>query len=90
MGMFPRAPAWDATSMRTARSASPVLSEYIPNPFRRSTSVLYRLPEPAVVSLHVFAVGGRAVATLVDDEPRAAGEHSVAWNVGTWPGGLYC
>lgn len=58
----------DAATLRFA------LDGTYPNPFRRSTSISYELPEPARVRLEVYDVIGRRVRTLVDGE-QAAGRH---------------
>ncbi len=59
-----------------------------PNPFTRATTVRFRLPAPGPVRLDVFDLTGRRVACLLD-EPRAAGEHAVAWESGETPAGVY-
>ena len=48
-----------------------------PNLFREGTTLSFRLPEAGSVSLRVFDVAGRLVATLVD-EVLGAGRHDVA------------
>jgi flagellar hook assembly protein FlgD len=50
-----------------------------PNPFRRSTSIGYALPRGGRVSLEVYDLSGRRVASLLDGW-RPAGEHSVEWD----------
>lgn len=49
-----------------------------PNPFDRQTTIEFTLPEPADVTLSVFDLMGRRVATLVEGR-RAAGVHQVQW-----------
>jgi hypothetical protein len=49
-----------------------------PNPVRDETSICYRLAEPGLVSLRVYDVTGRLVATLADGH-RGAGEYRVLW-----------
>jgi hypothetical protein len=49
-----------------------------PNPVRDETSIYYRLAEPGLVSLRVYDVTGRLVATLADGH-RGAGEYRVLW-----------
>ena len=51
----------------------------VPNPFNPATHFEFSLAGPADVSLTLFDVSGRRVRTLLD-EPRAGGEHRVAWN----------
>ncbi|MFN0151970.1 MAG: FG-GAP-like repeat-containing protein [bacterium] len=50
-----------------------------PNPFGASTTIRFRLPHRADVSLRVYSLAGRHVATLVD-ESREPGEHGVDWD----------
>jgi hypothetical protein len=50
-----------------------------PNPFNPSTTIAFDLPRATTVTLHVYAVDGRRVRTLVDG-PRPAGEQHVAWD----------
>jgi hypothetical protein len=59
-----------------------------PNPFTRSTRIRFALKTEASVSLIVYDVRGRAVASLVD-EVRSAGTHSVAWDASGLPSGVY-
>lgn len=49
-----------------------------PNPFNPSTTISYQLVEDASVTLEIFDVVGRRVATLLNDQ-RSAGYHSVTW-----------
>jgi hypothetical protein len=49
-----------------------------PNPFNPSTTISYRVPAAGRVSIRVYDVHGREVATLLDDE-ATAGAHTVAW-----------
>jgi hypothetical protein len=75
----------DGVSDLNAAANGPVLPlEYAlggnaPNPFSLSTSILYRLPEPSVVSLTVYDVTGRVLDRLVDGEVPA-GDHHETWS----------
>jgi hypothetical protein len=66
------------------------LSQNYPNPFNPSTMIGFQLPVSSHVTLKVFDVNGREVATLVNGE-RAAGNHSVTFapQGGDWAGGIY-
>jgi hypothetical protein len=57
----------------------------IPNPFRPSTSIRFRLAAAAPADLKIFSVTGRLVRTF-DLGRLPAGEHAVVWN-GTDEGG---
>jgi len=64
------------------------LSQNFPNPFNPSTTIRFALPSAGFVTLKVFDVLGREVATLVR-ERVAAGEYSVAWNGVNCASGVY-
>jgi hypothetical protein len=55
------------------------LRQNVPNPFATQTSVSFTLPARSSVTLSVYDVAGRRVATLFSGE-RGAGDHEVAWN----------
>jgi hypothetical protein len=55
-----------------------VLGENYPNPFNPKTTVHFDLPQSGRVDLAIFDLGGRKVATLVNDQ-LTAGHHSVSW-----------
>jgi|GEM_PF-4810083 len=50
--------------------------------------IRYALPKASHVNLVVYSVTGERVATLVD-ETSSAGEHTVCWDGGDAPAGLY-
>jgi flagellar hook assembly protein FlgD len=50
-----------------------------PNPFNPATRISYELPGAASVSLRIFDLEGRLVATLVDGW-RDAGPQNCLWN----------
>ncbi len=60
-----------------------------PNPFRRTTSIEYSLPEAAEVTLTVYDVLGRRTALLVDDERKEAGTHKASFKGAALPSGVY-
>lgn len=64
------------------------LRQNYPNPFNPSTEVLFDLPEDAMVSLVVYDVLGREVTRLVEEE-LSAGSHSVRFDAGNLPSGVY-
>jgi hypothetical protein len=55
------------------------LSGLSPNPFINETTIRYFLPNEGHVSIAVYDVAGRRVATLVD-EVRQAGRHVASWD----------
>ena len=59
-----------------------------PNPFNALTRVSYELPEASIVTIRVFDVTGRRVATLVDGE-RQAGSYAAVWDGRAVTSGIY-
>ncbi len=59
-----------------------------PNPFAQVTTIRFRLPQAGPVRVVAYDLAGRAVARLLDGE-RAAGEHTVRWEAGNVPSGVY-
>lgn len=57
----------------------PELMQNSPNPFHSSTAMRFLLPTPGHVSLQVFDLSGRLVATLQEGE-LGAGEHMLEWS----------
>jgi photosystem II stability/assembly factor-like uncharacterized protein len=64
------------------------LYQNYPNPFNPSTAVSYQLLANSFVTLKVFDVLGREVATLVDG-PQRAGKHIVRWDASRFTSGVY-
>ncbi|MFA6542534.1 MAG: T9SS type A sorting domain-containing protein, partial [Bacteroidota bacterium] len=64
------------------------LSQNYPNPFNPATMIKYRLPMNNFVTLKVFDIVGREVATLVN-ENLTAGVHEVQFNASNLSSGLY-
>lgn len=63
------------------------LSNY-PNPFRGATTISYTVEKSGFISLGIFDVLGRRVATLVD-EVAAAGAHQVDFDASALSSGTY-
>ncbi len=55
------------------------LDQNYPNPFNPETTIKYNLPTTGKVTLTVFDISGKKVATLVDGN-QVAGPHSVKWH----------
>ncbi len=64
------------------------LDQNYPNPFRKTTTIRFALPNTGFVRLHLFDVLGRRVAVLAD-EVLPAGTHTVRLNGATLPSGVY-
>src|SRR5262249_33289292 len=59
-----------------------------PNPTTGPARIEYAVPRPASVSVRVYDIAGREVATLVDGQ-QTAGRHVVRWGENTRSNGLY-
>jgi len=59
-----------------------------PNPFRGKTNIVFALENESHVTLEVFNVAGRRIDVLAD-RTMPAGLHSVDWNAGDRPSGVY-
>jgi hypothetical protein len=64
------------------------LRQNFPNPFNPNTTIAYRIQGREHVSLNVYDVLGREVATLANDV-QERGEHSVSWSGNGMPSGVY-
>jgi hypothetical protein len=65
-----------------------VLHQNYPNPFNPLTEIVYKMPKAGSVSLHVFDVLGREVATL-ENGHVGAGLHRVTFDGSYLPSGIY-
>lgn len=59
-----------------------------PNPFNPTTTIEFSTPVSGLVTLTVFDVLGRQVATLVNDN-LSAGSYITTWNAASLPSGMY-
>ena len=71
-----------------ARAESYRLEQNYPNPFNPTTNITYVLPKAENVSLKVYDVLGREVATLVN-EVKPAGAYTVPFNASSLASGVY-
>ncbi|MEM6646270.1 MAG: malectin domain-containing carbohydrate-binding protein [Bacteroidota bacterium] len=65
-----------------------VLEQNYPNPFNPSTQIRFTLGEAQQVSLKVYDMLGREVATLVEGR-LGAGTHAVTWDAAAMTSGTY-
>ena len=64
------------------------LQQNYPNPFNPQTKISYSVPKESFITLKVYDVLGREVATLVQDK-KQVGEYTVTWNADNVPSGVY-
>jgi hypothetical protein len=59
-----------------------------PNPFNPTTTIAFRLTRAGYITLGIYDIIGRQVATLVSGRV-AAGRHTYELDATNWPGGIY-
>lgn len=64
------------------------LNQNYPNPFNPTTTLSFELPNNSIVTLKVFDMLGREVATLLN-EPKNAGSYTVQFNATHLSSGIY-
>ena len=60
-----------------------------PNPFNPSTTLRFSLPEQTEVQVQVYNVLGQRVSTLINNETRQAGVHTVTFDGSQRASGMY-
>ncbi|MFQ6608092.1 MAG: LamG-like jellyroll fold domain-containing protein [Fidelibacterota bacterium] len=56
------------------------LTQNIPNPFNATTTIQFNLPEESEVSIFIYDLVGRKVATVLPSAPYTSGGHFVIWD----------
>jgi hypothetical protein len=64
------------------------LMQNYPNPFNPITHIVYSVSRRSSVRLRLYDVLGRELLTFVN-RVEEAGHHTVEWNAGTYPSGVY-
>ena len=64
------------------------LSQNYPNPFNPTTSIQYAISSRQFITLKVYNLLGKEIATLVNEE-KSAGEYKVEFNGNNLPSGIY-
>ena len=65
------------------------LKSIYPNPFNPVTNISVDLPEETMLSVMVYDLNGRLVATLVDKRLMDPGNQMIAWDAGNHASGVY-
>ncbi|HET7226437.1 MAG TPA: T9SS type A sorting domain-containing protein [Candidatus Eisenbacteria bacterium] len=101
MGGFPCAglaaiaawsPGVDKRAAVTLTPALPLefaLQQTAPNPARTDATIHFALPSAAPVTLTLYDIQGRRMATLLDRQILPPGPHDVSVRTGAWPAGCY-
>jgi hypothetical protein len=64
------------------------LYQNFPNPFNPNTNIRFSIPENGIVSLRIYNLIGKEVATLIN-ERKSSGIYEVNWNASDCPSGVY-
>ena len=79
------------TSVRTGAQQIPfefALLQNYPNPFNGITNYEFTITNEERVRISIFDLLGRVVATVVDEKMNP-GRHTIQWNTGELPSGIY-
>jgi hypothetical protein len=67
---------------------TPALEQNCPNPCNPSTQITFSIPQSVHVTLKVYDVLGKEIATLVDGA-KDVGTYTTTWNAQMSPSGIY-
>jgi hypothetical protein len=65
------------------------VEQNFPNPFNPLTTIHFTLLAPAMVSLNVYDMLGREIATLIYNERKEAGNYRIEFDATTYASGIY-
>jgi hypothetical protein len=81
-------PIISSTKNEESSSASFVLFQNYPNPFSSTTLIKYELRNPTNISIKIFDIAGKEVATIFQGFQQAE-EHEIEWNADGLKNGVY-
>ncbi len=88
LGLFSEDLSTGVNEQFEVRPTGFALLQNYPNPFNPSTTISFSLPSRSFVSLKVFEVMGKEVATIVSED-LPAGNYSREWNAANMSSGTY-
>ena len=65
------------------------LQQNHPNPFNPSTAISFQQSAVSHITLKVYDIFGKEVATLINNKQLEAGKHNVEWNAEGFASGMY-
>jgi endonuclease/exonuclease/phosphatase family metal-dependent hydrolase len=65
------------------------LNQNYPNPFNPTTNISFSLPEQSNISLKIYNLMGREVATLANSRTFSGGTHTVTFDASSLASGMY-
>ena len=80
--------SWGGKELYQTIPAKLSLSQNYPNPFNPTTTITFSVGKDTYVSLQVYDVLGREVATIFSGE-LSAGSYTKLWNASALPSGVY-
>ncbi len=66
-----------------------LLSQNYPNPFNPITTIQYEIPKATNVSIKIYDVLGREIATLINNNYQQPGKYKIEWNAKDYSSGIY-
>ena len=91
MGVWRRPLTEMITGVKDEINVTPVsvaLLQNYPNPFNQSTNISFSIPSQSFVTLKIFDVVGREIATILSDK-LDVGNYTREWNAKDFPSGIY-
>ncbi|MDP2303669.1 MAG: T9SS type A sorting domain-containing protein [Ignavibacteria bacterium] len=72
----------------TEKPTEYALFQNYPNPFNPMTTITYQIPKEGLVTLKIYDILGKEVATLINEE-KQAGKYSIDFNASKLSSGVY-